>query len=86
MGIYQSICQAKLISKQTTVPSWKIWDPERTVKPEKKVNRRVTQLRQKKYKETRISSILKVTDRLSRVPDIKEKHIHKLHLIMLKLL
>ena len=35
IGIYQSVCRAKLISKKTTVPIWKIWEPERTDEPEK---------------------------------------------------
>ena len=62
------------------MPIWKIWDLERTDGPEKKIGkRRITQSKQKntkkqKYEETRITTILKVTDRLkstSRVPDYK---------------
>ena len=36
IGIYQSIREAKLISKQITVSIWKIWDLDRTAEPEKK--------------------------------------------------
>ena len=61
--IYQSIYQAKQIPKQKAVSIWKIKGPKRTDEPEKKVdNRRITQSKQKKYKETRITSTLKVTD------------------------
>ena len=50
MGIYQSVCRAKLASKQMTVPIWKIWEPERTNEPAKKVDkRRLKQTKQKKY-------------------------------------
>ena len=40
MGIYQSVRRAKLASKQTTVPIWKIWESERFDKPAKKVDKR----------------------------------------------
>ena len=55
--------------------SWKIWDLDKTVEPEKKVDsRRVTQLQDKKYKERRITNKLKVTNYLkltSKVIDYK---------------
>lgn len=38
IGIYQNIRRAKQISKQMTVPIWKMWDPDRTNEPEKKVD------------------------------------------------
>ena len=61
-----------------TVPIWKIWDQGRTDESVKKVDkRRITESRQKKYKETRITTTLKVINRLrsnSRVPpDYKGK-------------
>ena len=60
-----------------TVQIWKIWDPDRIVEPEKKVDtRRVTQSQQQKYKETRITKTLKVTNCLkltSKVTDYKAK-------------
>ena len=40
IGIYQSVCRAKIASKQMTVPIWNIWEPKRTDKPEKKVDKR----------------------------------------------
>ena len=64
-------------------------DPDRAVELEKKLDtRRIMQSKQNKYKRTRITRILKVTDRVrsnSRVPDYKGKHIHKLTLMILKL-
>ena len=48
MEIYQSICRAKLKSKQMIVPSWTISDPDRTVESEKKVDRRRVTHNQKK--------------------------------------
>ena len=36
IGIYQSFHQAKLLSKQKTIPIWKIWEPDRTEEPKKK--------------------------------------------------
>ena len=46
IGIYQSIHQEKLLSKQKTVLIWKIWDPDRADEPEKKVDKRkITQLK-----------------------------------------
>ena len=64
MGIYQSVRWAKLVSKQLTVPIWKIWEPERTDEPEKKVDKRqLKKTKQKKYKATSITNKLKVKDR-----------------------
>jgi len=80
IGIYQSICREKLLSKQKTVPIWRIWDPDRIDEPETKVDkRRITQSKQKKYKATKITTTLKVTNRLkstSRVPDYTEGKIY----------
>ena len=78
MGIYQSVRRAKYVSKQLTVPIWKVWDPERTDEPEKKVDkRRLKQTKQKKYKATSITNKLKVKERTrstSRDPvQVKEK-------------
>ena len=56
-----------MISKETTVPIWKIWEPERTNKPVKKVDkRRITASRKKtkKYKATRIKNNLEVKERI----------------------
>ena len=67
IGIYQSIRQAKLLSKKMTVPIWKIWDPERIDEPEKKVDkRRITKSRKKvkKYKATKITNKMKVKERV----------------------
>ena len=71
-GIYQSIWQIKLISKQMTVHIWKMWDPVWPNKPTKKIDRRqITKSKQKKYKDTKITAKLKVTKRprsTSKVP------------------
>ena len=57
MGIYQSVRQAKLASKEMTVPIWKIWYHDRTDKPITKVDRsRITQAKQKKYKAAQITN------------------------------
>ena len=73
MGIYQIIHQAKFIPKKMTVPIQKIGDQDQTDEPVKKADkRRITESQQKKYKETRITTTLKVTNGLrsnSRVPD-----------------
>ena len=73
MGIYQSVWRAKYASKQMTVPIWKIWDPDRTDKPAKKVDKRqFKQSKQKKYKASSITDKLKVTGSIksiSRVTD-----------------
>ena len=62
LGIYQSMRRAKLISLKLTRPIWKMWDPDRTFEPTKKVDqRRVTKSTQKKYKLTRITTKLRVT-------------------------
>ena len=77
MGIYQSVRRAKLASKQMTVPIWKIWEPERTNEPTKKVDkRRLKQTKQKTYKASSITDKLKVTKRTrlnSRAPVKVEK-------------
>ena len=53
--------EGKIVSKKLTVLSWKIWEPDRTDEPKKKVvKRRVTQLKRKKYKATKITNKLKV--------------------------
>ena len=54
--------RAKLISLKLTRPIWKMWDPDRTFEPKKKVDRhRVTKSTQKKYELTRITTKLRVT-------------------------
>ena len=79
-GIYQSTCRAKLLSKQKTVPIWKIWDLDRIDEPKKKVDkRRITQLKQKKYKETRITARLSVIEckkSTSKVPDYNKANTY----------
>ena len=67
IGIYQSVCRAKMISKQMTVPIWKIWEPEQTNEPVKKVDKRritASRKRTKKYKTTAIMNKLKVKERI----------------------
>ena len=60
-GIYHSMRRAKLISLRLTRPIWKMWDPDRTFEPEKRVDcRRITKSKQKKYKEARITTKLRV--------------------------
>ena len=60
-----------------TVPIWKIWDHDRIVEPVKKVDKRqITQSKQKKYNERRITTTLKVTNRwnsTSKATDYKGK-------------
>ena len=65
-----------------TVPIWKIWEPERTNEPVKKVDkRRITASRKKtnKYKTTSIMNKLKVKERIrstSRVTKYTKGNIH----------
>ena len=77
IGIYQSIRQVKLISKKMTVPIWKVWDQDRIDELVKKVDKkRITQSKQKKYNERRITTTLKVTNRwnsTSKATDYKGK-------------
>ena len=78
IGIYQSMRQAKLMSKQTIVPIWKMWEPGRK-EPVKKVDkRRLQQTRQKKYKASCIRNKQEVTESkrsTSRVPaHVEEKN------------
>ena len=50
-----------------TVPIWKSWEPERTNKPVKKVDKRritVSRKKTKKYKATSITNNLKVKERI----------------------
>ena len=63
-----------------TVPIWKIWEPDRTDEPEKKVDKRritASHKKTKKYKATRITTKMEVTGRTkstSRVTEhVKEK-------------
>ena len=76
IGIYQSIRRAKILSKKLTVPLWKIWEPDRTDEPKKKVDRRrVIESRKKvkKYKATKITNKMKVKERVkstSRAPAV----------------
>ena len=52
IGIYQRMRRAKQISKQKTVPIWKIWDPEITDEPGKKIDkRRITQSKKRNTKK-----------------------------------
>ena len=77
MRIYQSVCWAKLASKQMKVPIWKIWEPERTDKPEMKVDKRqLKKTKLKKYKASSITNKLEVKGRTrstSRAPVQTEK-------------
>ena len=84
LGIYQSMRRAKLISLKLTRPIWKMWDPDRTFKPNKKVDRRrVTKSTQKKYKLTRITTKLRVTNskRSTSKAKVYEKKIYKQRLM-----
>ena len=73
MGIYQSVRRAKLASKKMTVQIWKIWEPERIDEPEKKVDKRhLQQIRQKKYKATRITNKWEVTRRTKSTSRVTE--------------
>ena len=80
IGIYHSVKRAKILSKKLTIPIWKIWDPERTDAPVRKIGkRRITaaEKRIKKYKATSIMTKLEVKDPIrstSRVSEyVKEK-------------
>ena len=89
IGIYQSIHQIKLLSKEIAVPIWKIWEPYQTNEPKKKVDKRKSKESWiKKYKATRITTKMKVTKwwkSTCQVPDyIKRKHIYKLLLMILE--
>ena len=75
IGIYQSIRRAKMISKRMTVPIWKIWEPERTNEPVKKVDkRRITASRKKtkKHKTTSIRNNLSVQERIRSTSRVTE--------------
>ena len=75
IGIYQSIRQAKLISKKMIVPIWKIWEPDQTDEPKKKVDKRritASKRKTKKYKTTRITIKMKVTGRTKSTSQVTE--------------
>ena len=79
-----------VIKTKDSVLIWKIWGPERADEPEKKVNkRRITQLKQRKYKATRITTTLKVINgwKSTRIVEFqitpKGKHIHQLPVMVL---
>ena len=63
-GIYNSMRQEKMIASKRTVPTWKIWEPDKPNEPMKKVdNRQVTESRQQLYKNTKIMTTLRVNKR-----------------------
>ena len=81
MGIYQSVRRAKYASKQLTVPIWKVWDPDQTDEPEKKVDkRRLKQTKQKKYKASSITDKLKVTGRIESTSRVTDRFKRKTYL------
>ena len=81
MGIYQSVRRAKYASKQMTVPIWKIWDPDRTDEPAKKVDkRRLKQTKQKKYKASSITDKLKVTGSIKSTSRVTDRFKRKTYL------
>ena len=72
VGIYQSMCRAKLLSKRVTHTIQMRWDPNRKSEPEKKVGRRrSTNSKQRKYKTARITTKLKVTKRRRSTSKVK---------------
>ena len=84
LGIYHSMRRAKLISLRLTRPIWKMWYPERTYEPSKKVDRRkAKKSTQKKYKLTRITTKLRVTNskRSTSKAKVYEKKIYKQRLM-----
>lgn len=65
-GVYQSMRRAKLASTQMIVPIQKIWDPDRIDEPEKKVDYRRCQVKEKcTFKETKKTNCSKVTRKRS---------------------
>ena len=81
MEIYQSVQQAKYVSKQMTVLIWKIWDPDRTNEPAKKVDkRRFKQSKQKKYKASSITDKLKVTGSIKSTSRVTDRFKRKTYL------
>ena len=57
-----------------TVPIWKIWEPDRTDDPEKKVDiLEIQQTRQKKDKATRITTKMEVTGRTKSTSRLTEQ-------------
>ena len=67
IGIYQSVCRAKIISKQMIVPIWKIWEQERNNESIKKVDKRriaASRKKTKKYKTISIMNKLNVKERI----------------------
>ena len=56
-----------MISKQMTVPIWKIWEPDRVDEPKTKVDKRritASMKKTKKYKTTSIRNNLPVQERI----------------------
>ena len=78
MGIYQSVRQAKYASKQLTVPIWKVWDPDHTDEPEKKVDKRQQkQTKQKKYKASSVTEKLPITERIQSTSRVTKRFKRK---------
>ena len=64
-----------------TVPIWKIWDPDRTAEPAKKVDkRRIKQSKQKKYKASSITDKLKVTGSIQSTSRVTDRFKRKTYL------
>ena len=56
-----------------TIPICKIWEPDRTDEPKKKVDKRhLQQTRQKKYKANRITNKIEVTKRTKSTSRVTE--------------
>ena len=79
----KSTCFFSLIfNERRKVLIWKIWEPERTDEPEKKVDkRRITASRKKtkKYKATRIINKIKVTGRTKSTSQVTEQIKRKIY-------
>ena len=83
IGIYHSIRRAKILSEKLTIPIWKIWDPERTEPPVRKIGkRRITaaEKRTKKYKATSIMNKLEVKDPIRSTSRVAEHVEEKTYL------
>ena len=64
-----------------TVPIWKVWDPEQTDEPEKKVNKRQQkQTKQNKYKASSITDKLPITGHIQSTSRVTERFKRKTYL------
>ena len=71
------------MSKKLTIPIWKIWEPERTNEPVKKVDKRritASRKRTKKYKATSIMNKLEVKESIRSTSRVAEHVEEKTYL------